>query len=196
MSEIFFENEEIYATKMRKELINEISELFLADKWEDPEKIYQMFDKDKKLNHDKLIEWVSGRVQMFEDMNMAEKNHNYLIMRKSDDKVIGLTTIYPMSDMQTLATELKMIPGDSIVIAYRIHPEERRKGLGSMIVNLYFDYIFQTFKADNNIFMLIDKRNEQSIRLVKKINCIEFRSMKFYDGRQVALYSMITIYKL
>lgn len=190
MDEIFFDNDEIYATKLDDSQVNEIAELFAQDKYEDPEKIYRMFDDNGNLSQEKLIAWVHERIDRYKDMDLREKDQHYTIRRKKDNKLIGWATLYPMSDMQSLATELKMIPGNSIVISYRIHPDERRKGYGSMVVNLFFDYIFKLFPKENTIYMLIDKRNLQSIKLVQKINCIEFKNMKFYDGRDVSLYSM------
>lgn len=190
MNKIFFENDEIYGIALDDSQVNEIAELFAQDKWDDPEKIYRMFDSEGNMSQYQLLEWVFERVNRYKNMDLSSKDQHYTIWRKSDSKLIGWVTLYPMSDMQSLASELKMIAGNSIVISYRIHPDERRKGYGAMIVSLFLDYIFKIFPKDNFVYMLIDRRNDASINLVKKLNCAEIKNMKFYDGRNVSLYGM------
>ena len=190
MNRIFFENNEFYAIALDDSQVNQIAELFEQDTLDDPEKIYRMFDRDGKLSQYQLIEWVCERVDRYKDMDLNAKDHHYTMWRKSDNKLIGWVTLYPMSDMWSLATELKMIPGNSTVISYRIHPDERRKGYGSIIVHLFIDYIFKIFPKDNFIYMLIDKSNEPSIKLMEKLDYPEMKNMKFYDERSVSLYGV------
>ena len=190
MSKIFFENKHFYAIGLDDSRVNQIAELFAQDKHSDPEKIYAMFDQDGNISQYQLIEWAQWRIDKYKNMDISIKDQHYVILRKEDNKLIGWVTLYPMSDMQSLASELKMIHGDSIVISYRVHPDERRKGYASAFVKLFFDYIFKIFPKDNFIYMIIDQRNTQSIKLMEKLNCPEIKNMKFYDGRDVSLYSM------
>jgi RimJ/RimL family protein N-acetyltransferase len=190
MSKIFFENDILCAKMLEDSQINQIAELFERDTWDDHEKIYRMFDGDGKLSQYQLLEWVYERVNKYKNMNLSAKDHHYTVWRKPDDKIIGWVTLYPMSDMQSMANELKMISEDSVVISYRIHPDERRKGYGAMIVDLFVNYIFKIFPEDNFIYMLIDQKNEPSMKLMKKLEYKELQSMRFYDGRNVSLFGI------
>ena len=190
MSKIFFESSDFYATALDDSQVNQITELFAQDKYNDPEKIYATFDKYGNISQYKLIEWAHWRIDKYKNMDISLKDQHYVILRKEDNKLIGWLTLYPMSDMQSLASELKMIHMNSIVISYRVHPDERRKGYASAFVKLFFDYVFKIFPKDNFIYMIVDRRNIQSIKLMAKLNCPEIKNMKFYDGRSVSLYGM------
>jgi RimJ/RimL family protein N-acetyltransferase len=108
---------------------------------------------------------------------LTAEGHNYAIILKDDDELIGNISLFDIDHLSQRAT-LGLFIGDA---------EQRGKGYGTEAIRLILGYGFDTLNL-HNIMLHCDSDNKQGIACYKKAGFREFgrrRASTYKDGRRL-----------